>query len=1056
MKKLSAFMLSFVLVLEAAFCLPFTAFANDAPMRTVMLYLVGSNLEDDGSSATTDLLECLNSDYNENLNLIVITGGANKWHLGKKYLSGTEKISSQYNQIWKLEGKQSADGHGMMTLLEPTGLAETGTKLMTESAVLTDFVDYCYENYPADIYDVILWNHGGGPASGFGYDSREYAYNALELSDLTEAFQNTALIEDGNKFEIMDFDACEMSSVEIVATLGEFAENMVLSPETEPGDGQEYSQWLNAVNEDPFMDGYALGTKIVDAYEYFYTEVDPCSCVTLSVINVANFKERLLSDLYSLDEKLISEAKTVGRRNNRYNFYDELYSIQNSIGYAYGEANLYDLGNLAGALSVPQSEVNNCTAQQINNAQNIYTSVALDILSVLRDNDNSGDDVIYAFGDDSMNKTIAGGYLRDANGELVWAEDYVQLQVYPSGISIYIGHDSYAYLVDFVRQMITCSRLVTDPEIQDYLEQRAIAAAYYGLIIKAGSTVSKLANAGAKHINYRQVKQNWEKSYYWPATAEPVIDYLVQLGEFEDMQEAEDFLSVIVAQQSKEVVSKDKVAVRKILNEDDTADSYQVTVSNTSAQAFMSVNSAVDLTCSENDETQKIIEYIYGPYPSYLLFSDGIGFTTSVTEGELDFADYVEDYNDSYVQINQRLYSSTSSVWKVPEAATTCFALYDDDGNAHPADIHYTDKSYESAYIPIVIYEPQDGEVAAAYDANIIISKTDGVWSVEGLTFDDEDKADRSYFPMDSDFFEGLRFAPSTKLIDDVYEYESFIPISTFDDIDITKDCWGISFGDVSFDELEDIEFVDSHFFVSDVYGYRISLNDSFEAADKAAESGDYTLDINRAEVLVELAIYDGYEQRPAVDVTIDGEYLTEDEDYKLYYFGFTQPGEAYFALLGLGDYTGIKYVDFEIVTGWYKLDGIWYYFDSEGFAATGWQKINNKWYYFNDDYEMQTGWQYIDNAWYYLNPDGAMRTGWFNDGGYWYYLGASGAMKTGWLRSNGKWYFLGSSGAMKTGWVKDAGKWYYLEANGAMRTASLDYKVKTYMFNSSGVCINP
>lgn len=122
------------------------------------------------------------------------------------------------------------------------------------------------------------------------------------------------------------------------------------------------------------------------------------------------------------------------------------------------------------------------------------------------------------------------------------------------------------------------------------------------------------------------------------------------------------------------------------------------------------------------------------------------------------------------------------------------------------------------------------------------------------------------------------------------------------------------------------------------------------------------------------------------------------------------------------------------IVTGWQKVNGIWYYFDSNGVKQTGWQKIKG--------------------VWYYLKSDGAMATGWQKIGGVWYYLKSYGAMATGWIKDSGKWYYLKSSGAMATGWLKDKGKWYYLKSNGAMVTGKVTIDKKEYTFANSGALI--
>jgi hypothetical protein len=46
----------------------------------VMFYLDGTDLETDGSSATNNLREILETDPNEKVNLIVQTGGTKEWH----------------------------------------------------------------------------------------------------------------------------------------------------------------------------------------------------------------------------------------------------------------------------------------------------------------------------------------------------------------------------------------------------------------------------------------------------------------------------------------------------------------------------------------------------------------------------------------------------------------------------------------------------------------------------------------------------------------------------------------------------------------------------------------------------------------------------------------------------------------------------------------------------------------------------------------------------------------------------------------------------------------
>ena len=141
-------------------------------------------------------------------------------------------------------------------------------------------------------------------------------------------------------------------------------------------------------------------------------------------------------------------------------------------------------------------------------------------------------------------------------------------------------------------------------------------------------------------------------------------------------------------------------------------------------------------------------------------------------------------------------------------------------------------------------------------------------------------------------------------------------------------------------------------------------------------------------------------------------------------------------------------------LAGWQKIDGKWYYYNSNGAKTTGWQKVSGKWYYMNKDGIMLTGWQKINGKWYYMNGSGAMLTGWNKIGGKWYYMNGSGAMLTGWNKIGGKWYYMNGSGAMLTGWNKIGGKWYYMNGSGVMLTGWQKIGGKWYYMNGSGVML--
>ncbi|RSJ69964.1 Toxin A [Streptococcus oralis subsp. dentisani] len=162
---------------------------------------------------------------------------------------------------------------------------------------------------------------------------------------------------------------------------------------------------------------------------------------------------------------------------------------------------------------------------------------------------------------------------------------------------------------------------------------------------------------------------------------------------------------------------------------------------------------------------------------------------------------------------------------------------------------------------------------------------------------------------------------------------------------------------------------------------------------------------------------------------------------------------------------------------GWFKLDGSWYYIQSNGarrfselseiggkkylFAAdgkmlTGHQVFNGKKMFFADSGALQTAgksstWQKIDSDWYFYDEDGLRTIGKKNINGSTYYFNQEGVMQTGWAFIDGHWNYFASSGAMKTGWVKDQDTWYYLDKDGIMLTGKQDINGVRYYLNASG-----
>jgi glucan-binding YG repeat protein len=203
---------------------------------------------------------------------------------------------------------------------------------------------------------------------------------------------------------------------------------------------------------------------------------------------------------------------------------------------------------------------------------------------------------------------------------------------------------------------------------------------------------------------------------------------------------------------------------------------------------------------------------------------------------------------------------------------------------------------------------------------------------------------------------------------------------------------------------------------------------------------------------------------------------------------------------------------DGEVLSGWKKIDGKWYYFRGDGYYGYGkmvcmegglFRADDEKNYYFAKGGALLTddaGWKkfsrkFIENyynysadyIWCYVDNNGVAATGlqtiggkkyYFNSRGVmienedisldekWYVFGAGGAQvtKSGWCKilSNPNtqeysWYYINEDGTAKEGWLKDGGKWYYLYPRMACNetvTVVEGNVGKQYLFDKSGALV--
>lgn len=235
---------------------------------TIMLYLNGSDLETEAGMATLDLIEIIESGFNEeNINLLILTGGTQKWQNGV--------IPNDSCTLYRI-----ADGDLQF-------IADIGQYSIGDAGTLASFIDFGMTAFPADKYGLILWNHGGGSIAGYGVDEN-FNYDGLTLLELNLALEKSQAAN--TKLEFIGFDACLMATVETAAIAQDYAHYLIASEELEPGYGWDYS-FLADLGANPQVGGAELGKIIADKFVASYAGSGQDA--TLSVIDLSKVNDVL-------------------------------------------------------------------------------------------------------------------------------------------------------------------------------------------------------------------------------------------------------------------------------------------------------------------------------------------------------------------------------------------------------------------------------------------------------------------------------------------------------------------------------------------------------------------------------------------------------------------------------------------------------------------------------------------------------------------------------------------------------------------------------------------
>lgn len=700
--------------------------SGDKAARTILFYVCGSDLETESGLASFNIKQVLESNFSADgdVKFIVMTGGSLQWNMPANYLSdpnglgmavdeetGEYTISSKYNQLWEAKGADAAENAGKLVLLDADGITgKDGEAVAAEDEMMGDyktlqaFINYGVENYPAEKYDLVLWDHGSGPMGDFAVDQHNDFFwgDDMSFAGIVHALSDNKVVDpDGDgkpnaKFDFINFDACLMGNVEMAFAYADYADYYICSADLVPGYGEYYTDWLNKLGEDPYYDTYELGKIMVDSFYDFYTYSDYApQDGTLAVIDLAKLsapKTGFISALNELSSLLNAEVLSFGEDGSM-RFYDEFAAARSCVQYG-GSNNYYDLGQLAALLGIVNSEVSEANlASGEYNDTNVYTEVSKKLQNILSQDGNN--DVFYSRV--TKHEKTGNVVYRNKDGNIAYGE------IPASGLYIYFpvpGPDSVFRYYDVMEEALA---FMQDGERKECLRTYMDSLLDYGYVGVTAETISKMINEDGmdkSEITFDKVMERWREPYeagdyegpsYWKNTVSRFMNK--RPGGYTD--EVKAWLEKIVLQQAKDAVATKNVSANRVIT--NSGDAYEVTITDSKKRVVKSVNRniyaelpAVEAYKGLVDEElrEDIADFgtlrvgkVYGklswpmPYPTDL--------------ADLDYLNQVINW-----------YNDDESAWSVPELEQKWYAVNDADGNNHVASIY----SIKDNYIIIPAY----------------------------------------------------------------------------------------------------------------------------------------------------------------------------------------------------------------------------------------------------------------------------------------------------------------------------------------------------------------
>jgi len=184
-----------------------------------------------------------------------------------------------------------------------TKLQDFADSNMGDAATVKAFMDAVNDIAPAEHMMVIFWDHGEASISGVALDERYGDYlDPLELRQSLQYMKNLC----GKNLDLVGFDACLMSNLEVAYLLSDCADYLLGSEEIEPWCGWNYA-WLGQISTG--FSAKDIAQAVIDTYPVGMLEKMGQPTDTPDPWQAARYTTMSLLDLSQADDLMLSFAQ---------------------------------------------------------------------------------------------------------------------------------------------------------------------------------------------------------------------------------------------------------------------------------------------------------------------------------------------------------------------------------------------------------------------------------------------------------------------------------------------------------------------------------------------------------------------------------------------------------------------------------------------------------------------------------------------------------------------------------------------------------------------------